>query len=156
MFGPWACPLLEAFYLTPLTIAIVNLKPILPGHCLILPRRVTPRFKDLTPAEVSDLWQTVHKLATPLQHHFGADALTLAIQDGVDAGQTVPHVHVHIIPRRRGDFKRNDEIYDRLEETDLRRGVDASEEREERSKEEMAREALELRTLFTDSLPLDE
>lgn len=156
MFGPWTCPISEAFYLTPLTIAIVNLKPILPGHCLVLPRRVIPRFTDLTAAEVSDLWQTVQKLATPLQYHFGADALTLAIQDGAHAGQTVSHVHVHVIPRKHGDFNRNDEIYDKLEETDLRRGIDASDEREERSEEQMANEALELRALFKDSLPFDE
>lgn len=105
---------------------------------------------------MADLWQTVQKLATPLQQHFGADALTLAVQDGANAGQTVPHVHVHVIPRRHGDFKRNDEIYDKLEETDLRRGMDASEEREERGEEQMAREATELRSLFIGSLPFDE
>lgn len=68
----------------------------------------------------------------------------------------MPHVHVHVIPRKHGDFNRNDEIYDKLEETDLRRGIDASDEREERSEEQMANEALELRALFKDSLPFDE
>ena len=36
----------------------------------------------------------------------------LTIQDGPQAGQTVPHVHIHILPRKRGDFEKNDEIYD--------------------------------------------
>lgn len=38
--------------------------------------------------------------------------LILLIQDGAEAGQTVPHVHIHILPRKAKDFERNDEIYD--------------------------------------------
>jgi predicted metal-dependent phosphotriesterase family hydrolase len=37
-------------------------------------------------------------------------------QDGASAGQTVPHVHVHVLPRKAGDFKENDEIYDAIDE----------------------------------------
>jgi diadenosine tetraphosphate (Ap4A) HIT family hydrolase len=39
-----------------------------------------------------------------------ASSLTLAIQDGPAAGQTVPHVHIHVLPRRGGDFEKNDEV----------------------------------------------
>ena len=39
----------------------------------------------------------------------------LAIQDGAAAGQTVPHVHVHVLPRRPGDFEPNDEVYDAMD-----------------------------------------
>jgi len=38
--------------------------------------------------------------------------LLLFFQDGAQAGQTVPHVHVHILPRKKGDFENNDEVYD--------------------------------------------
>lgn len=153
MFGPWQCRWSEAFYVSPLSIAIVNLKPIVPGHCLVLSKRVTPSFTDLSPEEVADLWHTVHKISGPLQQHFGGEAMTLAIQDGVAAGQTVPHVHVHVIPRRDNDFPRNDQVYDEIDKSDLRRDVkiDADDSRKPRSKEEMYAEALELRTLFPDS-----
>lgn len=43
---------------------------------------------------------------------------TYVIQDGKDAGQTIEHVHVHIIPRKKGDFERNNDIYDELERVD--------------------------------------
>ena len=41
-------------------------------------------------------------------------ALTLAVQDGSDAGQTVEHVHVHLLPRRPGDFQKNDDVYEKV------------------------------------------
>lgn len=148
--------------MTKHSIALVNLKPIVRGHCLVIPRRVTPRFCDLSAEEVCDLWCTAQRVGPKLEGHFGADALTLAIQDGTAAGQTVPHVHVHIVPRRRGDFRRNDEVYDALDGHDATpaapgaKAVDADEDREARKPDEMAREAAELRALFADSLPIPE
>lgn len=122
----------------------------------MISRRCVPRFADLTSEEVSDLWQTVHKISEPLRKQFDAQALTLAIQDGEVAGQTVPHVHVHIVPRKPGDFQRNDQIYDELEKSNQNRGVkvDAEEDRKPRTIEEMTAEALQLRSLYSDSLPI--
>lgn len=86
--------------------------------------------------------------------------MTFALQDGTAAGQSVPHVHVHVIPRRHGDFKRNDEIYNALDTSDANRGpaVDAAEDREPRTKQQMAGEAALLRPLFHSPLhiPSDE
>jgi bis(5'-adenosyl)-triphosphatase len=42
----------------------------------------------------------------------------LIMQDGQDAGQSVPHVHVHVLPRRPGDFHRNDDVYDAIDDND--------------------------------------
>lgn len=50
------------------------------------------------------------KVGSVVEKHFHATSLTLAIQDGPQAGQTVPHVHVHILPRKAGDFAQNDEV----------------------------------------------
>jgi diadenosine tetraphosphate (Ap4A) HIT family hydrolase len=41
----------------------------------------------------------------------------LVVQDGPAAGQTVPHVHVHCLPRRPGDLKRNDDVYDAIDDS---------------------------------------
>lgn len=55
------------------------------------------------------------RVGAAVEPHFGAASLTLAIQDGPAAGQTVPHVHIHVLPRREGDFSPNDAVYDAID-----------------------------------------
>lgn len=154
----------QVFHLTALSFALVNLKPLLPGHVLVSPRRVVPRVNDLSAAEVQDLFLTVQRVSRTVERVFNASALNIAIQDGVDAGQSVPHVHAHIIPRQKDDLAEaggTDAIYRMMEseEGDVgehlrekaaqtngeKRGrfpaVDADESRKPRSEEEMREEA---------------
>ncbi|XP_062171659.1 bifunctional bis(5'-adenosyl)-triphosphatase/adenylylsulfatase FHIT isoform X2 [Alnus glutinosa] len=113
-FGPYKIRHDEVFYSTQLSFAMVNLRPVVPGHVLVCPRREVKRFVDLTADEISDLWLTAQKVGSQLEHYHKASSLTFTIQDGPQAGQTVPHVHIHILPRKGGDFERNDEIYDAM------------------------------------------
>ncbi|KAF5725868.1 bis(5'-adenosyl)-triphosphatase [Tripterygium wilfordii] len=71
-------------------------------------------------------------------------------QDGPQSGQTVPHVHIHILPRKGGDFEVNNEIYDAIneKEKELKKKLDLDKERKDRSMDEMAEEANEYRSLF--------
>lgn len=80
-----------------------------------------PRFTDLTPKEVSSLFKSVQVVGRTVQQAYKADGLTIACQDGEAAGQSVPHVHIHIIPRKAvGDrFSQNDEIYPELEKHEV-------------------------------------
>ena len=55
-FGPIDIPDSQVFCETPLSLGLVNLKPVVPGHVLIISRRVVARFADLTPEETTDLW----------------------------------------------------------------------------------------------------
>lgn len=103
------------FARTSLSFAFVNIKPVLPGHMLVASLRPAERFSDLTQAEVSDLFTLVQKVSNITQEQFGATSLTVTIQDGSQAGQTVKHVHVHILPRKLGDFEQNDDVYLKLE-----------------------------------------
>ncbi|KAK3025834.1 hypothetical protein RJ639_041282 [Escallonia herrerae] len=150
-FGPYKIDPKEVFYHTDLSYAMVNLRPLLPGHILLSILREVKRFVDLTTDETSDLWITAKKVGSRLEYHHKASSLTFAIQDGPEAGQTVPHVHIHIIPRRSADFEKNDEIYDSidLKEKELKQKLDLDKERKDRSLEEMAREADEYRNLFS-------
>ena len=80
-----------------------------------------PRFNDLSAAEVQDLFLTVQRVSRMVERVFSASSLNVAIQDGVDAGQSVPHVHAHIIPRKKDDLEEKggtDAIYAMMESED--------------------------------------
>ncbi|KAI0768477.1 diadenosine hydrolase [Trametes elegans] len=151
----------QAFYRSRLAAAIVNLKPLVPGHVLVIPTRVVPRLADLKQDELAALMTSVQHVGHVIERVYGADGLTVACQDGKAAGQTVPHVHFHLLPRKlQGDaFARNDDVYPALEKSegglpdDLRQvpqplHVDADEDRKPRSLEDMEKEAQWLRTFF--------
>ncbi|WVR04006.1 hypothetical protein IAU60_001005 [Kwoniella sp. DSM 27419] len=109
----------QVFYRTPLSFGIVNLKPLLPGHVLICPRRVVPRLADLEAKEVTDLFLAVQHVGRVLEGVYKAKALTVSLQDGAAAGQSVPHVHIHIIPRHPTNYDGDtDQIYPLLEESE--------------------------------------
>lgn len=133
------------FLKTELSYAFVNRKPVVPGHVLVCPLRPAERFRDLWPEEVSDLFNTVQRVSNVVETHFGGTSLTISIQDGPDAGQTVSHVHVHILPRKPGDFERNDKVYEILQKHD-KEGHDSPEQW--RTEAEMEREAASLRKYF--------
>ncbi|XP_072954360.1 bifunctional bis(5'-adenosyl)-triphosphatase/adenylylsulfatase FHIT [Typha angustifolia] len=150
-FGPYKIDRSEVFYSTPLSYAMVNIRPVLPGHVLVCSRREVKRYVDLSADEISDLWLTAKEVGGRLEKYHNASSLTLNIQDGPQAGQTVPHVHIHIIPRKEGDFEKNDEIYDALDgkEKELKEKLDLDIERTDRTIEERAHEADEYRALFS-------
>ncbi|WVQ94473.1 hypothetical protein IAU59_001552 [Kwoniella sp. CBS 9459] len=109
----------QVFYRTALSIGIVNLKPLLPGHVLIVPKRIVPRLADLQPNEVTDLFLAVQHVGKVLEEVYKAKALTVSLQDGAVAGQSVPHIHIHIIPRHPEDYEgENDRIYPALERSE--------------------------------------
>ncbi|KAK4194772.1 HIT-like domain-containing protein, partial [Triangularia verruculosa] len=121
-FGPYPIAT-QIFLLTPFSFALVNLKPLLPGHVLVCPLKPHKRLTSLSPEELLDLWKTVQKVQTMLaRHYFPSPGLpeqgsfNIAVQDGAEAGQTVPHVHVHVIPRIRGVTQKGDGVGDELYE----------------------------------------
>ena len=105
----------QVFLLTPLVMGFVNVRPAVPGHVLLSPRRVTLRLKDLTAAELTELILCSHRAARALEELHGVSSLSITIQDGPLAGQTVPHLHMHLLPRRAGDFGHNDQVYDAID-----------------------------------------
>lgn len=109
----------QVFYKSRLSFAIVNVKPLLPGHVLVCPDREVARFNQLSTEEVADLFMATRAVAKSLERFYGADSLNIAIQDGPLAGQSVPHVHVHIVPRRVHDLKNSNEIYELLNRNDI-------------------------------------
>jgi diadenosine tetraphosphate (Ap4A) HIT family hydrolase len=74
-----------------------------PGHTLIIPRRHVGSVFDLTHEELLDLHALVVKARERLLKDLHPDAFNIGLNDGPAAGQTVPHAHIHLIPRKTGD-----------------------------------------------------
>eukprot|EP01094_Clydonella_sp_ATCC50884_P006344 TRINITY_DN1544_c0_g1_i1.p3 TRINITY_DN1544_c0_g1~~TRINITY_DN1544_c0_g1_i1.p3 ORF type:complete len:122 (+),score=26.17 TRINITY_DN1544_c0_g1_i1:516-881(+) len=112
-------------------------------HCpdmLVIPKRIAPTVADLSVHEFTELWALAKRVSEVVQQQYSATSFTFAIQDGPDAGQTVRHVHIHIIPRREGDFAFNDLVYQELESPPP--------ERKPRDRKEMVAEAQRLKPFF--------
>ncbi|KAI3406199.2 HNT2 [Candida oxycetoniae] len=108
----------QVFYQSKFTYALVNLKPLVPGHVLVVPLRTSVlRFGDLTSDESADYMATLQLIHKFIINTYHADSLNIAIQDGPESGQSVPHLHTHIIPRYRADGY-GDSIYKKLENFD--------------------------------------
>ena len=70
---------------------------------MVVPKRHVASVFDLPVNEFAEIWQMVGKVRTALQSRFRPDAFNIGINDGIPAGQTVAHAHIHVIPRRKGD-----------------------------------------------------
>ena len=77
--------------------------PVSPGHTLVIPRRHVGSFFELTEAERHCVFELLAQARAELIENFRPDGFNIGINDGVAAGQTVPHLHLHLIPRYFGD-----------------------------------------------------
>jgi bis(5'-adenosyl)-triphosphatase len=108
-FGRFSIAPSQLFYMSDsgLSVASVNLKPLCPGHVLVLPRRVVARLNELTKEEYIDIFRTTRIVVNLMERIFHCNASLVACQDGLDSGQSVPHVHIHILPQPRVKFRTN-------------------------------------------------
>ncbi|QWV94746.1 HIT family protein [Geomonas oryzisoli] len=77
--------------------------PVTLGHTLVVPKRHVASFFEITAEEQAALFDLVGKARELLLRQHGPDAFNVGINDGVAAGQTVLHLHIHLIPRYAGD-----------------------------------------------------
>ena len=79
------------------SIAFLDAFPVSRGHTLVIPKNHYEKVQDMTDIDNNDLFDTVHKVISKVDKLTGSTLL--AIHDGKDSGQEIPHVHVHLIPR---------------------------------------------------------
>ena len=97
--------------------AIYNLAPVLPGHSLVISKRHVQSLMDLTENELGEMMLFARKVVRALGKTFQAAAFDLTIQDGEAAGQTVPHLHLHLIPRLPADLPAPGDWYPLLQKS---------------------------------------
>ncbi|HSC20660.1 MAG TPA: HIT domain-containing protein [Solirubrobacterales bacterium] len=84
-------------------VSLPDANPVTPGHRLILPTRHVERVTELQESEWLEFTALVRQELLEAEAHPEVDGVTLGLNSGEAAGQTVPHAHIHLIPRRAGD-----------------------------------------------------
>jgi len=85
------------------TVTIRDGYPVSKGHTLIIPRRHVESLFDCTPDEKADILQALEEAKVAMDREFFPDGYNIGVNDGEAAGQTVMHLHIHLIPRYKGD-----------------------------------------------------
>ncbi len=93
----------RVFAETTRSFAFLTNIPITPGHSLVAPQRVVATIDELTPEELTDLFALVKHVKTVLRQVVGAQGFNCAWNEARAYGQSVPHLHIHIVPRTQGD-----------------------------------------------------
>jgi histidine triad (HIT) family protein len=85
------------------TLAFLDIHPLVDGHTMVIPKAHYECLEDMPLSEVGRLFEAVAKVSGAIRRAFGTSATTIGINNGRAAGQVVPHIHVHIIPRYPAD-----------------------------------------------------
>ena len=89
-----------------LALSFKDLYPVTNGHTLVIPKRKAQSFFDLTEEETAAMFELLHLQKEDLKNKDSSiTGFNIGINDGEDAGQTIMHCHIHLIPRRSGDME---------------------------------------------------
>jgi histidine triad (HIT) family protein len=91
----------DIVYEDEIAVAFLDHRPLFPGHVLLVPRQHVVTLAELPVADVGAFFQTVQHLETAVERAMEAEGTFIAINNVVS--QSVPHLHVHIVPRRKKD-----------------------------------------------------
>lgn len=99
---------------------IYNIAPVVSGHSLVIPKKHITSLLDLDELALSEIFQVARKAISILLEVFRGEGFDLAVQDGEVAGQTVPHLHVHIMPRKQNDLSTDEDWHQQILDSDKR------------------------------------
>ncbi len=85
----------------PAGLAFLDARPVFPGHVLVIPRPHIPTLADLPTTDLASYFGLVQRVAVAVQAGLSADGTFVALNNIVS--QSVPHLHTHVVPRRRKD-----------------------------------------------------
>ncbi len=93
----------EIIYETENVLSFLDINPRAPGHSLVIPKKHARKLIDLEDELIADLFVATKEVMNILQGALNPDAFNVGINDGEAAGQEIPHLHVNLFPRFRGD-----------------------------------------------------
>ena len=91
-----------SIYEDELTLAFLDIMPATEGHTLVIPKELAETIFDCSPQGAAATIRTTQKVAAAVKKSFGCPGLMLVQLNGAAAGQSVPHLHFHILPRAEG------------------------------------------------------
>ena len=91
------------FYEDDKTMSFLDIKPHSLGHSVVILKNHSENILDTNEVDLSNLFFTVKKTAAMLQKALNPDGFTIGINHGEIAGQAIKHLHIHIMPRHKGD-----------------------------------------------------
>lgn len=83
------------------SVSFLDAFPLAKGHVLVIPKKHHQKIQDMTSEENGDLFSLVHEMITKVDSVTGSTLV--AVHNGEEAGQEIPHVHVHLVPRSKND-----------------------------------------------------
>jgi diadenosine tetraphosphate (Ap4A) HIT family hydrolase len=86
--------------------AVLDAYPVSPGHTLIVSRRHVADAFELSGDEIAEIMRLIQAARRRIDAEYRPDGYNVGVNVGKDAGQTIMHVHVHVIPRNAGDVAR--------------------------------------------------
>ena len=100
-------------------LAIYNIAPVLPGHSLIIPKNHITSLLQLNNEEMMAFFDTAKIALKILMKAFNTDAFDWSIQEKPEAGQTIEHLHLHIVPKLKGDLSSPGDWYPLISNNDM-------------------------------------
>jgi diadenosine tetraphosphate (Ap4A) HIT family hydrolase len=88
-----------------LAFAHYDTYPVSAGHCLLITRRHVAHYFEATDEERAALWRLLDEVKPVIDREFGPDGYNVGVNVGAAAGQSIPHLHIHLIPRYTGDVE---------------------------------------------------
>ena len=109
----------EIIYEDEFVIAFLDIAPIHKGHTLVVPKKQFVNIFDGDSESLAQMMRVGHKLGLAIKESLAADGINLSMNNGEAAGQEVPHAHLHIIPRFKGDNSFKKPLHEEYEEGEM-------------------------------------
>ena len=94
----------EIFYETQSFVCLYNIRPVFPGHSLIIPKRHMESLMSMNESEIEELPSVIKLTFVALKKAYKAEGFNVMLQEGSAAGATIKHLHFHVLARHKGDI----------------------------------------------------
>ena len=141
-FDEWKKLSSEIFYETQSFVCLCNIRPVFPGHSLIIPKRHIESVMNMNESEIEELPSVIKLTMVALKKAYRSEGFNIMLQEGSAAGATIKHTHFHVLPRHVNDIPPHTEWMEYFKQHET--------SRKNLSKEEMAKEVAKIKKAISE------